>query len=154
MNDPLTDDQVRNLLKSEYPTLFQCEVDRMVKTCRREKWFLELLKRAPRSAGITQGLNPVNVEEAEPDHLEISELEEAKSELAKQRDAQVRGMELLTQLLLDSQVHRVQCMRASIGIALLKGSLDPKEVADHFDVSDETVRVQTRKVEETFRKLE
>ena len=62
-------------------------------------------------------------------------------------------MELWTQLLLDSQVTRVQHIRASIGIALLKGSLDPKEVANHFGVSDETVRTNIKKVAETLRKL-
>ena len=80
-------------------------------------------------------------------------LEEAKSELAEQREAQIRGMELLTQLLLDSHVTRVQHMRASIGLALLKGCLSASEVAAHFGVSDETVRVQTKKVEETIKKL-
>ena len=179
MNEHLTDEQIKALLKSEYPKLFPQEIDRMVKTCRRAKWFKELLKRAPRSVGLTQGLNTANVEKIEeeetepeeqldnlgrsteaekpkdsaPDHLEIDALEEAKSELAEQRESQIRAMELWTELLLSSHVTRVQHMRCSIGLALLKGSLSAAEVAAHFGVSDETVRVQTKKVEETIKNL-
>ena len=170
--------RAKAILRKEYPNLRADEIERVAKTCHKAKWFQELLKRAPRSVGLTQGLNAANVEKIEgegtepeeqadnlgkaeaektkdsaPDHLEIDALEEAKSELAEQRDAQIRGMELLTQLLLSSQVTRVQHMRASIGLALLKGSLSAAEVAAHFGVSDETVLVQTKKVEETIKKL-
>ena len=152
----LTDDQIKALLKSEYPKLFPQEIERMVKTCRNAKWFKELLKRPPRSVGLTQGLTAANVEKPKdsvPDHLEMDEIEEAKSELAEQREGQIRAMELWTELLLSSHVTRVQHMRCSIGLALLKGSLSAAEVAAHFGVSDETVRVQTKKVEETIKKL-
>ena len=56
----------------------------------------------------------------------------------------IRGMELLTELLLSSHVTRVQHMRASIGLALIKGSLSATEVAHHSGVSDETVRDQNQ----------
>ena len=127
----------------------------MVKTCRNAKWFKELLKRPPRSVGLNQGLNAANEKpkDSVPDHLEMDEIEEAKSELAEQREGQIRAMELWTELLLSSHVTRVQHMRCSIGLALLKGSLSAAEVAAHFGVSDETVRVQTKKVEGTIKKL-
>ena len=43
-HEPMTDDQVRALLKREYPKLFPQEIERMLQTCRSEKWFRELVK--------------------------------------------------------------------------------------------------------------
>ena len=138
MSEP-TDDQIRTILREEYPKLFPAEIERMVKTCRRAKWFQELLKRPPQSVGLTQGKNTkVNVavpENSVLDHLEMDEIEEAKSELAEAREAQIRAMELSMQLVLDSAVTRVQHIRASIALALLKGCLSAAEVAAHFGVS-------------------
>ena len=175
--------RAKAILRKEYPNLHAVEIERIAKTCHKAKWFQELRKRTPRSVGLTQGLNAANVEkiegegtepeeqadnlgkaeaektkdsapdDLESDHLEIDALEEAKSELAEQREAQIRGMELLAELLLSTHVTRVQHMRCSIGLALLKGSLSAAEVANHFGVSDETVRVQTKKVEETIKSL-
>ena len=81
------------------------------------------------------------------------DLETAKSELAEKRSVQIREMEFLTQLLLSSQVSRVQHMRASIALALIKGSLDQAEVAAHFGVSDETVRTRLRKSKKPLKSL-
>ena len=63
MTEP-TDEQIKAILRKEYPDLHAVEIDRIARTCRNAKWFKELLKRSPRSVGISQTLNDnVNVEE-------------------------------------------------------------------------------------------
>ena len=55
--------RAKAILRKEYPNLRADEIERLAKTCHKAKWFKELLKRAPRSVGLTQTLNDnVNVE--------------------------------------------------------------------------------------------
>ena len=62
MSEPLTDQQIAAVIKREYPHILPAEAERMARTCRRAKWLKELLRKPPRSVGLSQGLNDTDVE--------------------------------------------------------------------------------------------
>jgi hypothetical protein len=60
MNEHLTDDQIKAILKKEFPKLFDQEIERIAKTCANEKWFIEL-RRKRLSEDLKTSTGPVIV---------------------------------------------------------------------------------------------
>jgi len=63
------------------------------------------------------------------------------------RKIQIRALEAAVQLLLSARTDRVQHMRASVALAILKGDLNLGEIASHYRVTGERVRQIVKEVE-------
>jgi hypothetical protein len=142
--------EAEKILHREYPYLFKAEVERMAKHCRGEKWFRALLLKQPRSVGLSQGKDDLNVEEiGEREHVaEPGDDEEAKSASEELNEIKIKAALASDQLLLSSKDFKVQCMMASVRLALLRREYDPEAIAKHFRCSDETIRRTTKRVKD------
>ena len=58
MSEPLTDKQIKTILRKEYPELREEEIDRLAQTCTGEPWLVEL-RRKRLSKDLKTGPGPV-----------------------------------------------------------------------------------------------
>jgi hypothetical protein len=157
----------RRLLWREYPSLTRGEIERYARHCRGDKWFLALLKKQPRSVGLAQAKDDLNVEEiAEAEGMprqtvtdslaefgnvaKLGKSDQAAAEhaAADNHEIEIKALEASAKLLLGSNPSRVQRMTASVMLGLLRGDYDAKAIEKHFRCSDETVRRITKRVKE------
>jgi hypothetical protein len=139
-------EEAARILHYEYPTLCRQEVERMAKHNRHDKWFQALLAKRPRSVGLSQAKDDLDVEEI--GERELAAEPDGDEEEADNREAEIKALEASAKLLLGSNPSRVQRMTASVMLGLLSGDYDAKAIEKHFQRSDETVRRITKRVKE------
>ena len=159
-DEPLTDEQIKAILRKEYPDLFPQDIDRIAKTCANEKWFLELqaarlskdLKNGPKQVVVAANAGGVDKDDkpatAEEQYGETPEkyLDDPDPEsLRPDRDPFVQVSEWLVKFIFSGRTDRARHMNASVGLALLKGEANLGVIAEHFGVTTERVTQVVKK---------
>ena len=150
--EPMTDDQVKSLLKREYPELFPQDIDRIAKTCRSEKWFLQLVKSKRLSEDLKTGGGPVIVAAnaggmakdetpavCEEKYGAAEQYDEEAESKKPDRERDIKAVEWAIELMLSTHNDRLRHMRASIAIAILNNNLNREEISNHFSVTPKRV---------------
>jgi hypothetical protein len=158
MSEPLTDKQVKAILRKEYPYLFAQDIDRLAKTCTKEKWFIELVKSKRLSDDLKTGNGPVVVAanaggvdkdntpatcekkygETPESYFDDPDPESLKPD--RDRDTEIKILRFAVKMLCDCRTDPVRLMRASVGLALFEGQLNLGEIARHLNVTAERVK--------------